>query len=81
MGAFTNDALRREVLRSADQGVGLEAFLAAPEVHKFGVPSEVQHDILRLQIAVHDGAAVEIFQCQRDAASEKPWLYMAGPNV
>ena len=50
----------------------LERLLAAPEVHQLGVAAEVEHHILRLQVAVHDAAAVEVLQRQGDAAAVEP---------
>ena len=70
--AFPDDAFRREVLRSANKGVGLEALLAASEIHQLGISSEIQDDILWFEVAVHDGAAVKILQGKRDAAPKKP---------
>ena len=70
--AFPNDAFRSEILWSANKGVGLEALLAASEVHQLGISSEIQDHILWLEVAVHDRAAVKILQGQCDAAPKKP---------
>mmetsp|Transcript_19339 Transcript_19339/g.60806 ORF Transcript_19339/g.60806 Transcript_19339/m.60806 type:complete len:344 (+) Transcript_19339:349-1380(+) len=56
------DDLWRHVLRRANQGARLQGLLAASEVHQLGVAAEIQQNVFRLQVSVHDPTRVQVLQ-------------------
>ena len=59
--------LRRDVLGGAANGVGPFCnYLGEPEVDQFEVPVGPNHNVLRLQVPVHDVLALHVFENRHD---------------
>ena len=78
--AAVNDNFGGHVLQGAAEGarggVGPLELLAHAKVREDNVPGVVEHNVLWLEVAVHNVAAVEVLEGQRDLRRIKAGLWV-----